>query len=375
MKPIFVFLLFLTMTLQGQWVRNPYLDAGFYFKHASAGEQNATLLALPTIYSFSMNDQLSLDAITTPTLATSSEDNSSILRVSNTKFRASYVYKELLIGTFGLKLPTGTNQFTEEQTTSAGGIATRQLAFKNANIYNSLDVSAGISSCLAFKDIGPGDLSVGLGFSYLFKGPYTPKEVPDASFSPGNEFNTSIAAEYIFIAADRKITSLFDLGFTVYGSDELEDGPTIEAGLKVNWALFLATEVIDKLPASLRLANYKKGASTTDRDGQTTKGSDASDIVFTLKAAIPVEALVYQPFGSLSLASYEGEKSGIGDAFIATIGTGGSYRISEHLFTGAELGLDFGSMTGLELDDDNKPKMKDQSVFGIEVSGNLQYKF
>lgn len=353
------------MTLHAGLLRDPMVNTGLYFKHAFVGDESATLLSLPTIYSGAISDVLSVDAMTTPAMAMSSTDESSIFRLAGTRVRASYVYKELLVGSLGLKLPTGTNQFTSGQLATAGNIGSRQLAFKNSNMFNSLDVCAGASSSLGFKDIGPGDLAVGLGLSYMFKAPYTPMDGMEESFDPADEFNASIASEYVFIALDRKITTMFDLGFTIYGSDQVGEGNEISAGGKFNWALFAAADVIDNLPASVRLANYKKGANSVDKQGETTK--EASDIVFTLKSALPIAKLEqYQPFGSLTFASYSG--GGVataGDAFITTLGGGGSYRLSEHMFTNAELGLDFGSLKGGE----------DMGVFGIELAGNLAYKF
>jgi hypothetical protein len=239
-------------------------------------------------------------------------------------------------------------------------VATRQLSFRNADLFSTVDVSAGLSSCLAFLDVGPGDLSVGLGLSYLFKGAFTPAGEPDMSFNPGDEFNVATAAEYVFLAADRRITAMVDVGFTIYGNDKPEEGPEIEAGSKVNWAFNAATEVIENVPASVRLANYRKGANAIKDFAETQK--DASDLILSLRGGIPL-LLEYRPYGIMTFGFYGGGgANGFGDAFIFTVGAGASARLSERMFVSAELGLDMG---GLE----------EEGVFGIELGGGLQYKF
>ena len=364
MRTTFI-LLVSVLVLQARLLRDPMLDGGLYFKYASVGEGSTCLLALPMVYSFALNDRLSMDAVTTPSMAFSGEDESSIFRVAGTKVRASYVYREFIIGTLGAKIPTGPNQFTGNQLETAGNIGSRQLGFKNSNLFNTLDVCAGLSTCLAFRDIGSGDLSAGLGLSYLFKSPYSPMDGVEGMFDPGDEFNASLAGEYVFMALDRRFTALLDLGFTIYGDDEVEDGPVIETGAKFNWALFGATEIMPKVPVTARLANYRKGANNVDKQGETTK--EASDLIFTATAGIPMEVLErVQPYGSLTLAGYEGGgAAGAGDAFIFTAGAGGSCRLRTHMFVRSEIGFDMGSLKAGE----------DQGVFGIEFSGNLAYKF
>jgi hypothetical protein len=344
-----------------QFIREPDLQTGLYVKNVWVGDSHVGLITLPTLYSFCMTNNLSVDAATSPAFATSSSDNSSVLQLSNTKFRVSYLYQNLVLGTLGLKIPTSFNQYSNPELFTVGDVATRQLSFQYSNLFNSFDICAGLSSSLAFKDVGEGDLSVGLGLSYLYKGPFTPSEEMNQEFSPGNEFNASTAAEYVFIAYDRKITAMADLGFTLYGDDQFGDAEKIEVGGKFNWALFAATELTDVWPVSVRLANYRKGANANvGRLGETAKS--ASDLLFTASSGIPLWT-DYKPYGRLTLASYAGGGAGgFGDAFILTINGGAIKRLMEHVFLSGEMGFDMGSL-------------EKSGVFGFELQGTVNYKF
>jgi hypothetical protein len=345
-----------------EFIREPVWQSGFYLKNTWIGNSRTMLLALPNVYSFALSERLGVDAATTAALANSNFANSSILRLANSKLRLSYNYRDFLMGTFGVRLPLWRNQFSGEQLITAGDIGARQLNFQNSSLFNSLDFFGGLSSSLAFKDVGDGDLSLGLGLSYYYKGAYTPVEGTDIEFNPGNEFNMSLASEYAFRAFERKITAMADIGFTFFGADQYGSTQEISVGSKFNWALFMATEITEVFPVSVRLANYRKGANENPgRYGETSK--KASDLVFTAMSGIPFFT-DYRPYAKLSLAGYSGGGSPAADndAFIVTLGGGASYRLSEHIFADGELGFDMGALGK-------------SGVFGFDLSSQVHYKF
>jgi len=349
-------------------LRDRTLSPEFYLKNVLVGESRATLLALPISFSgdlgenvFTKADHLYCNATTTPAYASSSLENSSILRVASTKVRTSYIWRDLVIGNFGIKIPTGLNQFTAEQLSTIGNVATRQLQIKNGNLFNGMEIELGAAASKGIKDIGSGDLTVGGGLSTLLKFPYTPAEIPKTSFSPGHEFNILGAGEYDFIAFDRRNAAMLELGWTFYGNDKTENGPTNLAGSKFNWALNLGTDVVEEMPATLRIANYQKTANKYEKTGETQK--DASDLIITLRSTIPEILTEYSPFGKIQFASYSGGGAGgFGSATIFTLGAGGSMRLTERMFVSGEAGLDMG-------------KLEKDGLFGFEIGGGLDYKF
>ncbi|MFP4521590.1 MAG: hypothetical protein ACLFQK_05540 [Fibrobacterota bacterium] len=342
------------------FVRGRNLDGGLYFKTVGVGDNRITMLALPSAYSWAFSPELSLDAVAAPAFALSSLEESSVFRLAGTKVRAAYNYKDMALGTFGIKIPTGLNQFSSSQIVTVGNASTRQLNIRYADLFNALDISAGVASSIPFENIGPGDLSLGLGLSTLFKGAYQPLEEADLKYNPANEFNIALAGEYVFIAADRQITALLDLGFTIYGKSEGTGGEEINPGNKFNWALSGNTKLLPEIPVNVRLANYRIGAPEVEKVGET--GKAASDLVFSVKAGLPVLP-DYSSYGTLTLAGYEGGGAlSYGDAFIFGIGGGGSMRLNENMFARAGLGLDFGSL-------------EDDGIFGLRIDGGVSYRF
>ncbi|MFH0922172.1 MAG: hypothetical protein V1913_17650 [Fibrobacterota bacterium] len=326
------------------FVRDRSLETGVYAKTVRVGHSRATLFALPTVYSCALPNGLAFDAATVPVLGLSDLETSGIARLSNTKARLSWLYHDFLIATFGLRLPTGFNQFTSSQLITAGNIASRQLLFQNANLFSSLDLSASLASSLAFRDIGDGDLSLGLGLAYLYKGAVTPVEDSKLSFDPADEFSISLATEYDFRAYERKCQTLLDLGFTLYGSDQQQDAKALAIGNKFNWAFSGGVELAENLPLTVRVANFIKGANTHKLYGETSKKS--SDLIASVTSGLPF-ARPQRPYAKLTLASYSGGGlQGYGDAFVTSLALGAAFRLSERLSLQNEISVDLGSLEG-----------------------------
>lgn len=344
------------------FIRQPDLESGVYFKTAWIGDNQATLFALPTVYSFAMSERIGVDAATTPALAYSNFDNSSIVRLSNTKFRLSCNLKNLLLLTAGARVPTGFNQYSGEQLLTSGSLAARSLAFRYSNLMSALDLSAGASSGLVFRDVGDGDLSMGLGLSYLFRGAFQPQESDDRAFDPGDEVSASVALEYAFLAFDRRNRIFADLGTTFYGDDTYGDRESISPGSKFNWALQASTFLAPRWPLSFRLANFRKGANENpERFGETTK--KASDLLVILTSGLPFRS-AGNPFVRLTFGSYAGGGSMASDneATVFTLSGGADTRLSEHLFGSAEAGVDMGTLN-------------DEGVLGVECQVKVNWRY
>ncbi|MBL8026232.1 MAG: hypothetical protein JNL74_07465, partial [Fibrobacteres bacterium] len=242
------------------FIRTPELNGDLYFKTVSVGEVTTTLFALPLAYSCALNKELSFDAATTPVIAFTSLDNSTVVRLSGLKGRLTYNFRNMLLGTVGVHIPTGTNKFSGEELLTAGNVSSRQLGFSEGALYNTIDIFGSAAAGMVFKDLGSGDLSIGLGGSFLYKGSFIPTDVADSVYDPGSEGNISLAVEYLFLAFERRNTLLLDFGVTMYGEDKYS-GETFRRGNKLNWSLTAQSSVNPKIPLSLRIANYIKGAN------------------------------------------------------------------------------------------------------------------
>jgi hypothetical protein len=346
---------------EAQFIRDQKLNSTIYCKMVKVGDTKAMLLAIPEVYSTALGNNLAVDAVCTPAWAVSSMDQGYIIRLSSTKARLSYNYRSLAIGTFGIKVPMGINQFSPNQERTAGILAARQLGVRYADLFNSFDISAGVSSSAAFKDVGPGDVSAGLGVAMLIKLPYQPQEGNDQSFNPGDEFNLSVAGEYAFRALDRNMSAFLDLGFTIYGSDQMGDNKVTDVGNKFNWAMSGKTELkeLGDVPVQVRLANYIKGANAVERVGETTKKS--SDLIISLQSGLPL-LTQYQPYAQLAFGSYSGGSLAENSSFVVSPAVGGSFRLREKLFAQGEAGLDVGSYG-------------ENTVLGLMIQGTVKYQF
>jgi hypothetical protein len=340
-----------------QFIRQQEAQSGIYAKSSWTKQGSTMLFALPTFFSGALSEHMGLDGSVVPALGFRGADQSVLARIANTRLRASYNFRNLLLATLGVRVPTGFNRFSDGQLNTQGNLAARQLNFQNGYLFNTLDVCAGLASSLGFADLGIGDLSFGAGLSYLFKGAFQPAKQPGEVFDPGDEFNLSFAAEYAMLVGDRHATAKCDLGFTYFGEDHYTD--TVKAGAKFNWAIEGSMPITPMVPISLRIANFLKGV-TRDRYGETGKGTN--DLIIASTCGIPF-ASDYAPYAKLMMGGYSGgffDKAA--NALIFTLGGGGSKRINQQLSARTELGLDMGAVGG-------------GGIFGVELQGAMTYAF
>jgi hypothetical protein len=348
-----------------QFIRNPVYEEDVYARYSKVGSTTTSMAALPTFYSCALSKDCAADLGIVPAFATSNIDNSSIMRFANSKLRVSYNIANALLATVGCKIPTGFNRLSGEQLTTAGNLATRQCNFQYSNLFNSFDACAGLASSLAFPNVGPGDVSVGFGVSYLYKGPFWPAESINESFDPGDEANLSVAAEYAVPAFGRPGSVMADVGYTYFGADRFGSSEQVTPGIKFNWAITGSLGSGNSVPYSMRIANYRKGANTDkSRLGET--GRNANDLLAMAIAPLPFWSSL-QPYAKVGISSYSGggvypaDSSGV-DAVIGTVGIGGNARCTEHLFASLEAGFDAG-------------KMGNAQVIGVEIQAGISLKF
>ncbi|MBD3393429.1 MAG: hypothetical protein GF410_15545 [Chitinivibrionales bacterium] len=342
-----------------QFIRGHDIAAGLYARSVWVGETHTALAALPLYYSGALTEQLAADAAVAPAFGYAGSRESIIARASDLRLRLSYNLKNAVLFTLGGRIPAGPNRFSQQQTITQGNLSARQLDFDHSYLYASPDVCAGAASSLSFSDIGPGDLSLGLALSYLFKGPFHPVDDIDAKFDPGDEINVALAAEYAALLPDRRATFTIDAGYTYFGKDRFEGVDTTHAGGKFNWALSAATTLTDAVPVLLSAANFVKGAQ---RDRYGTTGKNTSDLYVSLRAGLPVfKALA--PYGQAGLQVYTG--GGPAEAMKAVVGClelGIARRLGERLFGTAAAAFDAGTMGN-------------EARIGTALTGGLEYRF
>lgn len=345
---------------RARFIRQPVLENGVYARSSWIGSDPTLLVALPTFYSTTLTERLSADAGIVPAAALSSVDRSSVARVSNTKVRFSYNIGNALLATAGARIPAGGNRLSGEQLATAGNLASRQLNFQYANLFNSLDLFAGLATSVAFANLGAGDLSVGLAGAFLYKSKFKPSSDRDEYFDPGDETTVSLAAEYAMPLSGRAGGFLADVGYTYYGPDRFGAEERITAGSKFNWAFAAEYGTL-----GIRVANYRKGLNVSrSRYGETSKS--ANDLLATLVGRLPVLPIL-QPYFKLGMGSYSGggvypSETIPNTATIGTAGVGGVARFGEHLFLNFETGVDAGTF-------------ERKRILGVELQAGMSVKF
>jgi hypothetical protein len=218
-------------------------------------------------------------------------------------------------------------------------VSARQMNFKYADLYNSLDINGGLSSSLYFRDVGDGDLTLALALSYLYRGAMQPLEITEASFYPGQEFTTAFVADYVFIAFERRFDLVADAIYTLYTEDSYAGGETYDRGAAFQWAFSLTSSVTPKLPLSLRIANYLRSPSDSPV-GSTGKSAD----LFISASATPPFSNTFSPELTLTFGSYAGGGlNRYGDATIIALNAKTEKPITEKATLSYSLGLEGGS--------------------------------
>ncbi|MBL8025464.1 MAG: hypothetical protein JNL74_03590 [Fibrobacteres bacterium] len=336
----------------------PSLQCGAYFKLVSTNDTTAALFALPLVHSFDLSRNLHLDASTVPTAVLTNNESSLTARLSSTKLRLTLNSGNIILSTIGLRIPTAYNRFSEEQTRAMGMVSARQMNVDYSDLYNSTDINLGVASSLYFKDVGDGDLTLALAFSYLYKGATEPLNVTEAFFYPGQEFTSAATAEYVFIAFERRFDITADALYTMFTDDSYAGGETYSRGSIFQWALSLSSSVTAQLPLSIRIANYLRSPSESPL-GNTGKASD----LFIALSAIPPLSKNFKPDISLSFSSYAaGGLNKYGDAAIITLDGKTEKKITEKVTTLYSAGLEGGTLEG-------------KGILGFTGSATLRFNF
>lgn len=362
MKKTILILVILTTCISGlnlkRFYGSPSLDCGAYLKAVSTNDTTAMLFAIPVMHSFNLSDNLHFEASTAPTAVLTNTESSLTARLSSTRLRFTLNSGNMLLSTIGLRIPTASNRFTEEQTKAMGMVSARQMNIDYADLYNSMDVNLGLASSLYFKDVGDGDLTLALALSFLYRGATEPLNVTEALFYPGQEFTTAATAEYIFIAFERRFDLTADALYTLFSDDSYVGGETYSRGPIFQWALSLSSSVTTQLPLSIRIANYLRSPSETPF-GNTGKASD----LFISLSTVPPLSKSFKPELSLSFASYAGGGlNKYGDASILSIDGKAEKKLTDRASALYSIGLEGGAF-------------ESKGIFGITGSAMLRFNF
>jgi hypothetical protein len=136
-----------------------------------------------------------------------------------------YLRKSNTTLNFGLSLPSGTKNLSQDQFSTSSIISRNVFSLQVPNFSQGLNVSAGATRVFIVSNA----MVLGVGASYMFKGKYKPLEILD-DYHPGNEFLLNIGVDYR-INSTSSISS--DLILNWYGTDKLAGEKIFSPGSKI----------------------------------------------------------------------------------------------------------------------------------------------
>jgi hypothetical protein len=126
---------------------------------------------------------------------------------------------------FGLNLPSGTKNLSQEQFSTSSIISRNVFSLQVPNFSQGLNISAGATRVFIVSET----TVLGVGASYMIKGKYKPLEILD-DYDPGNEFLMTMGADFR-LNSSSSISS--DLVLTWYGTDNLAGEKIFSPGNKI----------------------------------------------------------------------------------------------------------------------------------------------
>ncbi|MBF0429713.1 MAG: hypothetical protein HQK83_00425 [Fibrobacteria bacterium] len=342
------------------FIRGTRLFTGVHLEYWGYRETNSLETVLPIYYSMDLNNYvqgLSVDLVTSPMFGSLMSEkvtnNESVLGLSNTKARASYNFNNLIISSFGIQVPTGSNEQSLQQQNTVSALSTRNYHFRVSQIGSGLDLDFTVSSSYELFD----DFIVGFGAGFLTHGPFTPVE-DGLEYNPGEEISAALGADYLLMAGSRQIKFIGDAIFTYYTTDKLDDKDYYQSGFRLNLSISASTRLSPAYYNTLNLVLALRGDGKFENGPSYQPGNELliSDYVHFLKHK------KFNPFVLARVFLFGENEFEESSAQTFGLGGGGSLKLNNLISARAELIIDAGLMD------------KDL-VFGTEVNGGLNYDF
>lgn len=188
--------LLVTGSVAGQQLRPGDVSAGVQFQgydfDDGLGVEAANLFVLPIAYDQDVGDRLAFDLYGAYArgAALIGGTEFTLSGPVDTRVRANYAVAPWALLTFGLNLPTGQAQHTEDEARVAAALATDLLGFREANFGLGLAVTTGIATAHQLGETG-----VGLGVSYRYASGYEPRADTALRYTPGNELRVRVGLD------------------------------------------------------------------------------------------------------------------------------------------------------------------------------------
>lgn len=237
-------------------------------------------------------------------------------------------------------VPSGKSELSTEEFSTAWQLSQSFYEFRVPGFGQGFNIGPGLMGAFPLSE----DFVIGAGFSYQYRGSYTPVAGGIGSYDPGDEFFFVGGLDY---RLNPETSLSFDLTYTLYGSDELADGRTFQAGNKLTGAVQLRRLFGFN---ELRVAARYRASTTSDLavDGvvldelQTVPGRADLRTAFVLRVAEDVSAeLVLHGRYYDATADFDSQT-------VLDIGVAPLYQVNPSLAVRSLFNYTAGTFSGLE---------------------------
>ncbi len=219
----------------------PLLNGGPSCIYWQAGNDRAFQFVFPVSLYWPVNDRLTLDLTTSPSANKIHTSNPAALNgLSDSRLSAAYVLgDDRFLLTCGLNLPTGKSALTWEELNAATVLAMQPLDFVLPVLGQGPACHAGLVMAQRL-----GQVVVGIGAGFLYRGAYQPYTGSETEYDPGEEISASVAID---LPAGRKNKLMLDLVYTSYSKDHAGGVSAYKAGdrLTLQLGVYVPAEYVD----------------------------------------------------------------------------------------------------------------------------------
>jgi hypothetical protein len=337
---------------------------GGSYEFWKAEEDYILAFSFPFTFIYPYDEKLSFYATTSPAYnILGTGERYSLGGISDVKIGGHYLaFNDEYLFTFGLNLPVGKNALTTEEYAVANVLAMPAFNFRVPSLGQGIDVHVGASTA---RELG--DLIVGAGISYLFKGGYKPLSDYDELYNPGDEITFTAGADRNLVLFNKDMQLTGDILLTMYFNDRWGGEKVFHSG-SVFLIQLLSRFKVGSFDMEIFIRERMKGKNKTGAGSffdTERKNSNSNQFEIHGIAVYPWKPnLLIKGAGEIKL--YSNNQYDTGGAKLIGVGGGGEWQILSNLRLIGDTRFYIGSI---------KSGARNAFTLGFKFYGGFQFTF
>jgi len=302
-------------------------------------DEKMTELSFPIQVLWPVNPDLSLQVF--GVYGSSQYGDYKLSGLSDIYVKTNYLFmnKKAMVG-LGFGVPTGVTEMNDEQFMMARMLSNNALRFQLPVFGRGFSSNFGV----CFAHPASKKITIGGGFSYIYRAGYKPVEDSYDNYNPGDVFELNLGSD-IQIQEDKKL--FVDFLYTLYLKDKIRDRESFGAGAKLGLEIgFLMNMELITVLANATFRQKSKNEFWTGSSLEAEmKNSNGPQFEFDST----VRYLVNEQTGAMGFAilrAFGENEYRTGDAAIFGLGGGFDYLVSPQLVVDAAVKYYFGRLGG-----------------------------